>query len=195
MFLAPVYAAFFFLPSRWDAGALPCAVIVLILSILIELSDILDGHVARRLGQVSDWGKTADPLADVMSRLTYFMCFTLAGFIYPWVLFVLFFRELGMILLRLSLTQKGLVLGAGLAGKIKSAAYGVTGVLGSFCFLMVVSRGPGLNYESAGLFGGGFGSAAGPFLFNMLRAVAVLSAGLSVFSLAWYLIKLRRKMR
>jgi CDP-diacylglycerol--glycerol-3-phosphate 3-phosphatidyltransferase len=35
-----------------------------ILAIIAILTDIFDGYLARRLGQVSEWGKVLDPLSD-----------------------------------------------------------------------------------------------------------------------------------
>ena len=50
-------------------------VVLWVLFVVIELSDVFDGMVARRRQIVSDLGKLLDPFADVVSRLTYFIVF------------------------------------------------------------------------------------------------------------------------
>jgi CDP-diacylglycerol--glycerol-3-phosphate 3-phosphatidyltransferase len=42
-----------------------------------ELTDWLDGRVARQRGEVSDFGKLADPFCDVLYRLAVFLAFLL----------------------------------------------------------------------------------------------------------------------
>lgn len=42
-----------------------------------EISDWLDGKVARARGEVSDFGKLADPFCDVLYRMTIFLVFLL----------------------------------------------------------------------------------------------------------------------
>jgi CDP-diacylglycerol--glycerol-3-phosphate 3-phosphatidyltransferase len=37
---------------------------VLLLALVAYISDLLDGYLARRLNQVSEWGKILDPIAD-----------------------------------------------------------------------------------------------------------------------------------
>ena len=39
------------------------------LSGLIEITDLLDGHFARKYGIVTEWGAMLDPYADSVSRL------------------------------------------------------------------------------------------------------------------------------
>ena len=46
---------------------------------LIEISDLLDGHLARNLKQESELGKVLDPFADSLSRLTYFVASPVRG--------------------------------------------------------------------------------------------------------------------
>ncbi|MBT3217975.1 MAG: CDP-alcohol phosphatidyltransferase family protein, partial [Proteobacteria bacterium] len=44
-----------------------------ILSLLLELTDLADGFVARRYGRVSDFGKLFDPFSDAFCRYTLFL--------------------------------------------------------------------------------------------------------------------------
>ena len=44
---------------------------------LAEYTDLMDGRIARRRGEVSDFGKLADPFCDVIYRLGVFMAFLL----------------------------------------------------------------------------------------------------------------------
>ena len=52
---------------------------VCLVFLLIELSDLLDGHAARVRNQESELGKVLDPFADSLSRLTYFVAFAGIG--------------------------------------------------------------------------------------------------------------------
>ena len=77
----------------------------------------------RSTGTVSDLGKVLDPFADVVARLTYFLCFVEAGFMPAWVFLLVLNRELGMTFLRMMLARKGIALGARMGGKVKTALY------------------------------------------------------------------------
>jgi CDP-diacylglycerol--glycerol-3-phosphate 3-phosphatidyltransferase len=66
-----VVAAYLLLPPGagfWVAGW-TCA--------LAEYTDLLDGRIARARGEVSDFGKLADPFCDVIYRLGVFLAFLL----------------------------------------------------------------------------------------------------------------------
>jgi CDP-diacylglycerol--glycerol-3-phosphate 3-phosphatidyltransferase len=60
----------------WVAGWL-CA--------LAEITDLMDGRIARARGEVSDFGKLVDPFCDVIYRLSVFLVFLLpaGGVGYP----------------------------------------------------------------------------------------------------------------
>src|SRR5882672_8467536 len=54
-------------------------VFLLALAILIEMSDAADGFVARRMGIASDVGTVYDGMADLISRMTEFICLAAVG--------------------------------------------------------------------------------------------------------------------
>lgn len=128
--LAPLFYISYFLPV-WT-GSFNSLSSILILSIFagIELSDFLDGHLARKYNLVSDLGKVMDPFADVLSRITYFLCFAFTGLMPLWVFLIIIYRELAITFLRMMMMGRGVVVAASLWGKLKAITYAVSGVLG-----------------------------------------------------------------
>ena len=128
--LAPLFALVFRLIDRVDGFELAGIILLWVIIGLIELSDVLDGAVARRQGTVSDIGKILDPFADVVSKVTYFVCLLAAGIIPLWFVLVVLYREFGIILIRMILYRDGLALAARTAGKLKTWFYAVTASVG-----------------------------------------------------------------
>jgi len=105
----------FFIENTWVRVA------VLVLFIFGEVSDFLDGLVARRQNLVSDFGKLIDPMADVIFHLTLFLIFLSLGFVPGWMVIVLVWREVAVSSLRLmASTDRRLVIAAARPGKIKA---------------------------------------------------------------------------
>ena len=123
------FAPVFFVTYRWGGhlGPVPYIAILWSLFLLIEISDLFDGLAARRNGTVSDFGKLFDPFADVVARITYFVCFALDGIMPAWILVMIIYRELSINFIRTLLAQRGVAMGARPGGKIKSAVYMVAG--------------------------------------------------------------------
>ena len=131
---APLFLAVFVLTSpqflasnvglgaSWDVargGLLACLVICL----LSELSDFLDGMVARSTGQVSDFGKLMDPYADSTYRLTVFFCLASpfhGSWLPIWVVVLMWYRDMITAVIRLFAMRTGLVVAARWSGKIKA---------------------------------------------------------------------------
>jgi CDP-diacylglycerol--glycerol-3-phosphate 3-phosphatidyltransferase len=117
----PFWIAFAGTSARSAAAAVACA-------FLMELSDLLDGRVARRLGVVSDVGKLLDPAADSFSRLSVFIAFASTPapgggdpWFPAWAVVLLLFRDVGVSFIRQLCAVRGVVVAARLTGKLKAA--------------------------------------------------------------------------
>lgn len=85
-------------------------------------TDSLDGYVARKYNQVSDFGKFIDPIADKLLVTAALLIFVERGQMSSWACFIVVAREFLVSGLRLVAVEKGTVIAAGLSGKIKTAA-------------------------------------------------------------------------
>jgi CDP-diacylglycerol--glycerol-3-phosphate 3-phosphatidyltransferase len=101
------------------------------LVLLIDLTDLLDGHLARRWGVVTDFGKFFDPYADAASRLTVFWAASQLGFCWTLVPLVLAVRDLTVAYVRVALSKTGGDVSARWTGKLKAWVHAVCG---AFCF-------------------------------------------------------------
>lgn len=90
--------------------------------ILASLTDYVDGQIARKWNQVSDFGKFLDPLADKLLTLAA-MCMYCEWGVFPgWALMVVLTREFAVSGLRMIAGPKGKVIAAGMSGKVKTAS-------------------------------------------------------------------------
>lgn len=120
---SPILFGLFFLP---DLLGVPYAVVVpalWVLFVAMEITDVLDGWVARRTGAVTDLGKVLDPYSDVISRLTYFVAFAVLGIMYPLFLLLIVYREVSILFVRMLMYRDGIALAARKGGKLKAVFY------------------------------------------------------------------------
>jgi CDP-diacylglycerol--glycerol-3-phosphate 3-phosphatidyltransferase len=94
--------------------------LVLVLIIISELTDFLDGYIARKYNCVSDAGKILDPFADSISRITVFLNFVLLKLINPWFFLLCIFRDSLTQTIRIIAANNNIVFDAKLSGKIKA---------------------------------------------------------------------------
>jgi CDP-diacylglycerol--glycerol-3-phosphate 3-phosphatidyltransferase len=119
-------------------GVEPVALVVslTVLYSFLELTDALDGYVARRFGQVTDLGRVLDPMADAVARVTVLLAFTLPPVCLPtWLVLPFLFRDSMTATLRILCAWRGVVLAARASGKIKAivqaaTAFFVLGLMG-----------------------------------------------------------------
>ena len=106
--------------SRGEAGLWMW--ISLALFVIASLTDFVDGQIARKRNQVSDFGKFLDPLADKLLVISAMTMFTEWGVFPAWALMIVLAREFAVTGLRLVAVQKGTVIAAGWSGKVKTAS-------------------------------------------------------------------------
>lgn len=88
--------------------------------LLACLTDFVDGQIARKCNQVSDFGKFLDPLADKLLVITAMVMFCQWGMFPAWAVMLVLTREFAVTGLRLVAVGKGKVIAAGLSGKVKT---------------------------------------------------------------------------
>ena len=90
--------------------------------IIASITDYVDGQIARKCNQVSDFGKFLDPLADKLLTIAAMTIFCQWGKMPAWTLMIVLTREFAVTGLRLVAVGKGKVIAAGWSGKVKTAS-------------------------------------------------------------------------
>jgi cardiolipin synthase (CMP-forming) len=99
---------------------------VIVLLILMFISDLLDGFLARKLNQVSEFGKIIDPLADKVAVVSVVIILFLMGRIETWFFLVVVLRDVLILVFGLYLKSKNkIVLMSNYPGKIAVLSIGL----------------------------------------------------------------------
>ena len=88
---------------------------------IAAISDVLDGWLARRTGQITIIGKFLDPLADKLIVMAAMVMLVRLGRFPAWVAILLLSREFLVTGLRQIAASEGMVIAAGQEGKWKTA--------------------------------------------------------------------------
>ncbi len=101
-------------------------IIVLILFAAASFTDFLDGHIARKYHLVTSFGKFLDPIADKLLVNTMFVLFAANGAAAVVPVMVMIWRDTIVDGLRMNAGEKGIVVAAGMLGKVKTVAQMIT---------------------------------------------------------------------
>lgn len=115
--------------SGMEAASVVSAVMMFICYAVAELSDLLDGKIARKYNLVTDLGKVMDPFADTLSHLTFFVCFMHSGLMPVWAFIIIMWREFSILFLRMLMMRTGKAMPANIWGKSKTCLYAATSIL------------------------------------------------------------------
>lgn len=122
--------------------------IALVLFCLASFTDFLDGYVARKYNQVTDFGKFVDPLADKLLVTAALVIFVERGLFAAWMVFVILAREFIITSLRNVAAAKGQVMAAAWSGKVKTCVQ-IAGIILIFLYVIALRGAVGCpNYSN-----------------------------------------------
>ena len=143
---------------------------------LASFTDLLDGYLAKKNNQITDFGKIMDPIADKFLILAAFVMFILLGILPAWMVVLVAVREIAVTVSRVMRLSRKQVIAAEKSGKIKTVfQMGSIGVILLFLIL-----------EKSSLSRGWSGSTEGVWLtvINILMFITVIltvNSGVSYF--------------
>ena len=110
--LIPVFVIVFFnTPKDQDRIA------ALVIFAVASITDMFDGMLARKLNQLTDFGKLFDPLADKVMVITALICQAVYG-VFPWIaIIIVAAKELIMLLGGLFMLSRDVVVYSNYVGK------------------------------------------------------------------------------
>ena len=97
-----------------------------------SLTDMLDGFLARKLNQITDFGKLFDPLADKLMVLSAMVCQGIVG-VFPWsAIIIVACKELFMVIGGLLMLKNDVVVYSNYVGKAAQVCFILSLVLAFF---------------------------------------------------------------
>jgi CDP-diacylglycerol---glycerol-3-phosphate 3-phosphatidyltransferase len=193
--MAPVVGLLLFVPT------FTARFIAWLLFLAAAFSDLWDGHLARKYGWISDFGKLVDPIADKLLLVATFVPFYIlshradphgyliaVGALPLWILAIIFGRELLITVIRSIAARQGTVIPAGASGKLKAVFQNIfvgTAIAWLALNSLALNRGWDTRLWE-------YWQAFHAFVFLTSLGIALF---LTVYSLGVYLLEWRRLMR
>ena len=123
--LVPVFVVVLLSPwPQWfhlpDLAEHSKSLIAAAIFVLISCTDWLDGYLARSRGEVTDFGKFMDPLADKILVMAALLALIELGSLPSWVALIIVAREFIVSGVRMVAASKGTVISASWYGKFKT---------------------------------------------------------------------------
>ena len=163
LILTVFFVAFLSTSTHWGD------VIALILFIIASLTDWLDGYLARKLNQMTNFGKLMDPLADKVLVASALICLIPLRAMPAWAVIVIITREFLITGLRQLAAGQGTILPADPLGKHKTAWQLITIIF----FLILLAAGDIFGDEARTL--RFLWVNVGPFLIAITIALTIYS--------------------
>ena len=110
-------------PMLFDDATLLFALrpwIAAVVFVLISLTDVVDGYLARKRGEVTTFGKFMDPLADKLLVTAALLALVQTLSLPAWIALIIIAREFAVSGLRMVASAEGVVIVASKIGKAKT---------------------------------------------------------------------------
>jgi CDP-diacylglycerol--glycerol-3-phosphate 3-phosphatidyltransferase len=130
IFISPIFLLVYIAHDSIGISPVILPYVLICLLGISEISDAMDGYLARKYNQVTDFGKILDPMADSIYRISVFLTFTLEPIKVPMILiFVFLYRDSVTSTLRTICALRGFALAARISGKIKAVIQAICAFL------------------------------------------------------------------
>ncbi|MBB6061995.1 CDP-diacylglycerol--glycerol-3-phosphate 3-phosphatidyltransferase [Thermosipho japonicus] len=93
-----------------------------ILFLIASISDYFDGYFARKLNQVTNFGKIFDQMSDKILITSILIVFVQLGLVPAWILVVIVFRDTLVSTVRMAAAYGNKVIAANYFGKLKTVS-------------------------------------------------------------------------
>ncbi len=114
--MIPFYLVFMLV----DFGFQWSNIVAALIFVAASFTDFLDGKIARKNGQVTNFGKFMDPLADKLLVCSALIAFVALDRISAWIVIIIIAREFIISGFRLVAADEGIVIAASIWGKVKT---------------------------------------------------------------------------
>ncbi len=96
---------------------------------IASITDAVDGHLARKNNQITNFGKFLDPIADKILTTSALLAFMSMGLCNIWIVMLVLTREFAIASVRMIAAAGGVVIPANIWGKIKTISQMVFTIL------------------------------------------------------------------
>ncbi len=94
-----------------------------------SITDAVDGYLARKNNQITNFGKFLDPIADKILTTSALLAFMSMGLCNIWIVMLVLTREFAIASVRMIAASNGVVIPANIWGKIKTVSQMVFTIL------------------------------------------------------------------
>lgn len=115
--ITPVFLAVILMDSLPHRFLIACIIFG-----IASISDAVDGYLARKNNQITNFGKFLDPIADKILTTSALLAFMSMGLCNIWIVMLVLTREFAIASVRMIAAAGGVVIPANIWGKIKTVS-------------------------------------------------------------------------
>ena len=117
IFITPIFLAVILMDNLPHKFLIAC-----IIFSIGSITDAIDGHLARKNNQITNFGKFLDPIADKILTTSALLAFMSMGLCNTWIVMLVLTREFAIASVRMIAAAGGVVIPANIWGKIKTVS-------------------------------------------------------------------------
>ena len=124
IFITPIFLAVILMDTLPHKFLIACVIFS-----IGSITDAVDGHLARKNNQITNFGKFLDPIADKILTTSVLLAFMSMGLCNNWIVMLVLTREFAIASVRMIAAAGGVVIPANIWGKIKTVSQMVFTIL------------------------------------------------------------------